>query len=147
MQIKEIYQNYPLSLLLDADPDIKKIEKYLNKGFCFGLYNDSELIGVFVLKYHKDKTAEIMNLSVKETHRRKGFAKEMITAAEQKAKADLFQTLFIATAKDSLQQKLYEKCGFEVVETIKDYFKIAYKKPIIENGETLCDLVRLKKVL
>ena len=34
-EIKEIYQNYPLSLLLEADPDIKKIEKYLNKGRCF----------------------------------------------------------------------------------------------------------------
>ena len=31
-EIREITRNYPLSLLLDADPDIKKIEKYLNKG-------------------------------------------------------------------------------------------------------------------
>lgn len=36
-EIKEIYQNYPLSLLLEADPDIKKLkiseQRALLRGF------------------------------------------------------------------------------------------------------------------
>ena len=47
-EIKEIYQNYPLSLLLEADPDIKKIEKYLNKGRCFAVFDGPRTIGVYV---------------------------------------------------------------------------------------------------
>ena len=57
-EIKEIYQNYPLSLLLEADPDIKKIEKYLNKGRCFAVFDGPRTIGVYVLKDLKNKTAE-----------------------------------------------------------------------------------------
>lgn len=71
-EIKEIYQNYPLSLLLEADPDIKKIEKYLNKGRCFAVFDGLRTIGVYVLKDLKNKTAEIMNIAVSEQYRRQG---------------------------------------------------------------------------
>lgn len=147
MEIKEIFQNYPLSLLLQADPDIKKIEKYLNKGHCFAAYEAEKIIGAYVLQDLKNQTAEIMNIAVDEACRNKGVGRELIQDAVQKATEAGFTHLFIATGKDTFQQKFYESCGFNVVEIQKDYFLTAYKEPVIDNGKQLTDQVRLQKIL
>ena len=141
--IREIYQNYPLSLLLEADPDIKKIEKYLNKGHCFAAFISDKIVGVYVLKDQKNKTTEIMNLAVDAKYRKQGIGRLLIQDAIQRAKTAEFDTLLIATGKDSFQQKFYESCGFSVYETEKEYFIHAYKDPVIDEGVLLTDLVRL----
>ena len=146
-EIKEIHQNYPLSLLLEADPDIKKIEKYLNKGRCFAAFIANELVGVYVLKDQKNKTAEIMNIAVSEQHRRQGVGRLLIQDAITRARNDGFETLIIATGKDSFQQRFYESCGFCVFETEKDYFSRAYRRPVTDNGTILTDLSRLSMKL
>lgn len=142
-EIKEIYQNYPLSLLLEADPDIKKIEKYLNKGRCFAVFDGLRTIGVYVLKDLKNKTAEIMNIAVSEQYRRQGVGRLLIQDAITRARNDGFETLLIATGKDSFQQYFYESCGFSVYETDEGYFSRAYPQPVVDNGVILTDLVRL----
>lgn len=146
-EIKKIYQNYPLSLLLEADPDIKKIEKYLNKGRCFAAFDASRIIGVYVLKDRKNKTAEIMNIAVAEQYRRQGLGRLLIQDAITRARNDGFETLLIATGKDSFQQHFYESCGFSVYETEEGYFSRAYPQPVIDNGILLTDLVRLSMPL
>ena len=147
MIIKEICQNYPLSLLLEADPDIKKIEKYLNKGRCFAMFKEDVIVGEYVLKDLKNQTAEIMNIAVAESYRRKGLGRKLILDAVQRATNEGFTHLFIATGKDTFQQKFYESCGFTVIEIQKDYFLTAYKEPVFDNGKQLTDQVRLKKTL
>lgn len=147
MEVKEIFQNYPLSLLLEADPDIKKIEKYLNKGHCFAVFDAEKIIGVYVMKDLKNQTAEIMNIAVLESRRKKGIGHALIQDAVQRAKQAGFTRLIIATGKDTFQQKFYESCGFSVVEIRKDYFLTAYEKPVFDNGKKLTDQVRLEKIL
>ena len=147
MKIKEIFQNYPLFLLLEADPDIKKIEKYLNKGHCFAAFDAEEIIGVYVLKDLKNQTVEIMNIAVSEKHRKKGVGRALIQDAVLRAKQADFTRLIIATGKDTFQQRFYESCGFSVVEIRKDYFLTAYEKPVFDNGKKLTDQVRLEKIL
>ena len=142
-EIKEIYQNYPLSLLLEADPDIKKIEKYLNKGRCFAVFDGPRTIGVYVLKDLKNKTAEIMNIAVSEQYRRQGLGRLLIQDAITRARNDGFETLLIATGKDSFQQYFYVSCGFSVYETDEGYFSRAYTQPVVDNGVVLTDLARL----
>ena len=142
-EIKEIYQNYPLSLLLEADPEVKKIEKYLNKGHCFAAFDGARIIGVYVLKDQKNKTAEIMNIAVSEQHRRQGLGRLLMRDAIDRARNNGFETLLIATGKDSFQQHFYESCGFSVYETEQNYFTRAYSQPVIDNGIVLADLVRL----
>lgn len=146
-QIKEITRDYPLSLLLDADPDIKKIEKYLNKGHCFALFVEGGIIGEYVLKANKKtKSAEIMNLAVATEHRRKGYAKILINDALDRVKEEGFKSLEIATGKDSFQEKFYKSCGFEVFAVEENYFPDQYDTPVIDNGIELKDRVCLKKV-
>lgn len=142
-EIKEICRNYPLSLLLEADPDIKKIEKYLNKGRCFAAFDGSQAVGVYVLKDRKNKTAEIMNLAVNEKYRRQGLGRLLIKDAIDRARGDGFETVLIATGKDGFQRRFYESCGFSVDETDKDCFTRAYPSPVIDNGSVLTDRVRL----
>lgn len=142
--IRENRQNYPLSLLLEADPDIKKIEKYLNKGLCFGAFDDTDtLLGVYVFKDQKKKTAEIMNIAVAQKYRRQGIARKMINDAIERAKNASFEKLLIATGKNSFQQRFYESCGFSIYETDEGYFTRTYPQPVIDNGSVVTDLVRL----
>ena len=147
-EIREITRNYPLSLLLETDPDIKKIEKYLNKGRCFGLFLNGTLIAEYVLKANKkEKSAEIVNLSVAEEHRRKGYARILINDALKRSKEEGFKSVRIATGKDSFQQIFYQSCGFEICAVEKDYFPNNYDAPVIDGGIELKDRVCLKKVL
>lgn len=142
--IKEINQNYPLSLLLSADPDIKKIEKYLNKGRCFGAFHNDVVVGEYVLKDKKDGSAEIMNIAVEERYQKQGIAKILLTDAIARTAKDGFNTLEIATGKDSFQERLYASVGFFVYETDEGYFTREYQEKIIEDGVELTDLVRMR---
>lgn len=145
IEIREIHQNYPLSLLLQADPDIKKIEKYLNKGRCFGAFDETETVGVYVIKDLKDKTAEIMNVSVLSSKQKQGIGRMMIEDAVSRCRTEGFRTLKIATGKNSFQEKFYASCGFEVYETEEGYFTRAYDEPVIDDdGTVLADLVRME---
>lgn len=146
-EIKEISGNYPLSLLLEADPDIKKIEKYLNKGHCFALFENQQIIGVYVLKNIKNQTAEIMNMAVLKPFQRQGIGRKLIQDAIRRVREEHMQELIIATGKDTFQQKFYESCGFVVFDIQKDYFLHAYKEPLFDNGKQLTDQVRMKKTL
>lgn len=144
-QIKEVTRDYPLSLLLDADPDIKKIEKYLNKGRCFGLFLNGVLIAEYVLKTNKkDKSAEIVNLAVAKEYRRQGYARVLIKDALARSEEEGWKTVEIATGKDSFQQKFYQSCGFEVYCVEENYFPEYYPSPIIDEGVELKDLVRMR---
>lgn len=145
IEIREIHQSYPLSLLLQADPDIKKIEKYLNKGRCFAAFDGNETAGVYVLKDLKDGAAEIMNISVLCSKQKQGIGRMMIEDAVSRCRNEGFRVLKIATGKDSFQEKFYESCGFQVYETEEGYFTRAYDTPVIDDdGTVLSDLVRME---
>lgn len=144
-EIKEITRNYPIGLLLEADPDIKKIEKYLNKGRCFGLFHEEKLIGEYVLKTDKKTSdAEIVNLAVAQEYRRKGYARLLIKDALARSEAQGAKSVEIATGKDSFQQKFYQSCGFKIESVEENYFPEHYPDPVIDEGKELKDLVRLK---
>lgn len=145
--IREIARNYPLTLLLSADPDIKKIEKYLNKGRCFGAFSENTVIGEYVLKDIKNGTAEIMNLAVAEKFKRRGVGRRLIENAVERARGEGFRVLEIATGKDTMPQRFYESCGFQVYETDEGYFTRGYAEKIIEDGVEIKDQVRLRLFL
>ncbi len=145
--IREIARNYPLTLLLSADPDIKKIEKYLNKGRCFGAFLKDAVVGEYVLKDIKNGAAEVMNLAVDKKFKRRGIGRKLIENAVERARGEGFRTLEIATGKDTMQQRFYESCGFQVYETDEGYFTRSYAEKIIEDGIELTDRVRMRRPL
>ena len=94
MEFSEVYQNYPVGLLLQAESDIKKIEKMLNKGRCIVATENGAVAGCYVLREPKrGAAAEVTIVVVDEAFRGKGIARALFADAENRAKQDGFSVL------------------------------------------------------
>ncbi len=113
-EIKEIFQNYPLGLLLQGQSDVKKIEKSLNKGHCFAAFDGESVVGVYVLRDMKDGSAEILNIAVAENARGKGLGKALLADARDRAGNDGYGELAVTVEIDADARKFFEQNGFTV---------------------------------
>lgn len=113
-EIKEIFQNYPLGLLLQGQSDVKKIEKSLNKGHCFAAFDGESVVGVYVLRDMKDGSAEILNIAVVENARGKGLGKALLADARDRAGNDGYGELAVTVETDAAARKFFEQNGFAV---------------------------------
>lgn len=113
-EIKEIFQNYPLGLLLQGQSDVKKIEKSLNKGHCFAAFDDNKLVGTYILRDMKDGSAEILNIAVVESARGKGLGKALLADARDRAGNDGYGALTVTIETDADVRKFFEQNGFSV---------------------------------
>ena len=62
------------------------MDNYLLKGMLFGAYEDSKLVGVYLIIEKENHVFELVNLSVKDTHQKKGIGTTLISHAENQAK-------------------------------------------------------------
>ena len=113
-EIKEIFQNYPIGLLLKGQSDVKKIEKSLNKGHCFAAFDGENVVGAYVLRDMKDGSVEILNIVVAESARGKGLGKALLTDARDRAGKDGYGELAVTVETDAAAQKFFEQNGFAV---------------------------------
>lgn len=144
--IKELktIEDVPIDLLLLADPSETLIKEYLTRGTTYILKEEQEVIGVYVLLPTRPQTIEIVNVAVDEEFQGKGFGKELIMDAIQRAKILGYQTIEIGTGNSGvIQLALYQKCGFRMKSIDKDFFLRHYNEPIFENGIQVIDMVRL----
>lgn len=148
MQIRQITENYPLELLLLADPSEKLVKRYLERGRCYIGKEDREIVGVFVLVPTKKETIELVNIAVLEQHQGKGFGKALVMAAVNKAKEQGYKVIEVGTGNSSINQlALYQKCGFRIIGVDTDFFTDHYEEEIIENGIPCVDMIRLERIL
>lgn len=137
IQLVSDLSKLPLDLLLNADPDIEKVKAYCQTEKIFVLTdNQNETIGVYVLEHTKSaQTAEILNVAIAENYQNLGLGKRLIQHAIQESKQLNKQKLVVATGNSSINQiAFYQKCGFEMVAIVQNYFIDHYEKPIFENG-------------
>lgn len=113
-EIKEVFQNYPLGLLLQGQSDVKKIEKSLNKGHCLAAFDGDGVVGVYVLRDMKDGSAEILNIAVIETARGKGLGKALLDDARNRAANDGYGKLIVTIENDAAARQFFEQNGFAV---------------------------------
>lgn len=138
----------PFELLLSADPSIEAVNKYLKKGNCFAAFEDSEIVGVYVLISKSADTLEIINLSVVEEKQNKGIGKLLVADAKRRAKKAGAKKLIVGTGNSSINQlAFYQKCGFRISGIKKDFFVKNYKKPIFENSIQCRDMILLEMPL
>ncbi|MEK4626814.1 GNAT family N-acetyltransferase [Solibacillus sp. FSL R7-0682] len=138
----------PMDLLLLADPSIKIVEEYVNRGDCFIAEMDNEVIGVYVLLPTRPETVELVNVAVAEKHHGKGIGKMLVMHAVQKAKVEGFKTIEIGTGNSSIGQlALYQKCGFRITGVDIDFFIRHYEEEIFENDIQCRDMIRLSQDL
>lgn len=137
MMIKAIEQvsEEVMDLLLVADPSRGQVEGYLVNSTIFVYEDDEEVVGVIVLKQHDEEYTEIMNVSVRKTHRGRGIAKELMQKAVEYSRTLEVSHVDIATANSSINQlALYQKSGFRITDINKNHFLNHYETPIWENG-------------
>jgi ribosomal protein S18 acetylase RimI-like enzyme len=143
MIIKQITKAFPYALLLEADPFLAHIERYLKEGYCYVAVEEKEVIGVYVLVIKEEKKVEIMNIAVKEDRRGEGIGKVLIHDAIHRSADHGARKVLIGTGNSSLDQlALYQKCQFRITEIIEGFFD-HYPEPIIENGIPCRDMIRL----
>ncbi|MGL4670473.1 MAG: GNAT family N-acetyltransferase [Methanobacteriaceae archaeon] len=147
MEVK-IIENHKkdfLDILLLADEEENMIDKYLDRGILFALY-DNDLKSVCVVTDDGNGTYEIQNLATYEQFQRKGYGSYLINYVFEffKYKALL---MYVGTGDSPPIISFYEKCGFSFSHRIENYIVEHYDKPIFENGIQLKDKIYLKRKL
>ncbi|MBP1994553.1 GNAT family N-acetyltransferase [Paenibacillus eucommiae] len=150
MEIRKLHANeqFPMELLLLADPSQKLVEEYTQRGQCFVAEADSRVIGVYVLLQTRPETVELVNIAVDEQQQGKGIGKQLVNHAIEQAKLRGFKTIEIGTGNSSIGQlALYQKCGFRIIGVDRDFFIRHYNEEIFENGIQVVDMIRLSQDL
>ena len=147
MEIKLITENKKvfLDLLLLADEQENMIDKYLERGDLFALY-DGDLKSVCVVTEERNGTFEVQNLATYEKYHRQGYASKLMRHIFDYYKGQ-GRTMIVGTGDVPNTMGFYESRGFVFSHKIKDYFIEHYDHPMFENGIQLRDKVYLVKNL
>ena len=134
-----------LSLLLLGDEQESMIDRYLERGDLYALY-DPELKAVCVVTNEGPGVFELKNLAVDPCAQRKGYGRTMINRICGHY-APLGHTLLVGTGDSPLTVPFYLACGFTESHRVPDFFTKYYDHPIFEGGLQLTDMVYLKRPL
>lgn len=140
--IKENKKDF-LDLLLLADEQENMIDKYLERGTLFALY-DNGLKGICVVTKEKDRIYELKNIAVYKEFQGHGYGKQLVEYIFEYFKNNC-DTMYVGTGDSPLTVPFYKKCGFVESHRVKNFFIDNYDNPIYECGKQLIDMVYLKK--
>lgn len=144
MEIRIIENNKKdfLDLLLLANEQENMIDKYLDRGNLFALYDDN-LKSICVVTNEGNGIYELQNLATYEQFQRKGYGKALINYISNYYKSK-GTTMFVGTGDIPWILSFYEHCGFTFSHRIENYFLKYYAKPMFEEDIQLKDKVYLK---
>lgn len=137
----------PLDLLLEADPSIEQVQKYLSDGDIYTVLSDGKTVGVCVLQPRSDGTFELMNIAVDPSHQANGIGRQLLQFVIAQSKKKQAKSLVLGTGTFGYQLAFYQREGFRVVGIEKDFFLDNYNEPVIENGIQHKDMLRLELTL
>ncbi|WP_176586226.1 GNAT family N-acetyltransferase [Priestia megaterium] len=141
-------EEYPLDLLLLADPSEEIVKEYIKRGECFIAEENNFVVGVYVLLPTRPETVELVNIAVNEEFQNKGIGRQLVKDAIKQAHSKGYKTIEVGTGNSSIGQlALYQKCGFRIVGIDKDFFIRHYSEPIFENNIQCQDMIRLSQDL
>ncbi len=141
-------EEFPMELLLLADPSEKIVKEYIARGECYIAEIEQDLVGVYVLLPTRPETVELVNVAVAEELHGKGIGKQLVMDAVKVAKERGYKTIEVGTGNSGLGQlALYQKCGFRIVGVDLDFFTRHYSEDIFENGIQVRDMIRLTQDL
>ena len=148
MRIERIANNKKqyLELLLLADEQEDMIDRYLEGGDMFALYDDDDLKTICVVVSIDHDTCELKNIATYKRYQGKGYGKTLIKFLSNYYKNN-YKTMLVGTGEIPSILSFYESCGFAKSHFVKDFFTNNYDHPIFEDGEQLIDMVYLKKKL
>jgi len=144
IEVKENKKQF-LSLLLLADEQEDMIDRYLDRGTMYALY-DEDVKAECVVTDEGNGILEIKNIAVCSECQKKGYGRALIEhiIAKYKGKYDVLQ---VGTGDSPLTIPFYEKCGFVRSHIMPNFFTDNYDHPIFEEGVLLVDMIYFKKKL
>lgn len=134
-----------LDLLLLADEQESMIDKYLQRGIMFALY-DNELKGICVVTEEENRVYEIKNIAIYEKFHGQGYGKVLVNYVFDYFK-DSCDVIYVGTGDSPLTVPFYKSCGFVESHRIENFFIDNYDHPIYECGKRLIDMIYLKKII
>lgn len=147
MEIKTVRENKKrfLDLLLLADEQESMIDKYLERGELFALY-DGDLKSVCVVTHESDDVCELKNIATYEKWHGCGYASMLLLHIFSYYRGK-YKTMLVGTGDIPQIIQFYHKNGFRVSHKIKNFFIDNYDHPMFENDIQLIDMVYLSKTL
>jgi len=142
--IKEDRKQF-IDLLLLADESESMIDKYLEHGDLFALY-DHELKSVCVVISESSDSCELKNIATYEKWQGMGYGSKLIQYITAFYK-DKYKTMIVRTGDVTKSIRFYEKNGFSISHRIENFFTDNYDHPMFEDGVQLVDMIYLKKEL
>lgn len=145
MRIEQITENKKqfLYLLLLADEQEDMVDRYLNRGEMFALY-DEDVKTICVVTREAEGVYELKNIATYEEFQGKGYGKKMIEYISDFYKGKC-KTMFVGTVETPQTIGFYESCGFRQSHRIKNFYPENYDHPIFEDGKQLKDMICLRK--
>ena len=134
-----------LPLLLLGDEQESQIDKYLERGELFALY-DGDVKCVCVVTDEGHGALEIQNLTTDESSQWRGYASHLIEYIANHY-VGRYDKIILGTGDVPGILGFYERRGFAVTHRIPDYFTTHYDHPMIEDGILLKDKVYLERKL
>ena len=131
-----------LDLLLDADPYEPMVDRYLDAGEMFVLYEDDVPVCEAVMLEREDGGMEIKNLATAPAFQRRGYARALVEAMARRY-AGKSRYLYVGTRNPAV----YQAMGFEYAYTVPNFFLDHYPEPIIDQGEQCVDMIYLRRDL
>jgi len=147
MRIEKITKNKKqyLDLLLLADESENMIDKYLESGDMFVIFDDDVKTVCVVAKIDKE-TCELKNIATYEKYQGRGYGKALIKYISDYYKND-YKIMQVGTGYTPAILPFYENSGFKISHRVKNFFTDNYDHPMFEDGIQLIDMVYLKKKL
>ncbi|MGF9905107.1 GNAT family N-acetyltransferase [Brevibacillus porteri] len=148
MEIRKLaaQEQPPMDLLLLADPSVRLVKDYVQRGQCYVAVLEDSIVGVYVLIPTRPDTIELVNVAVDESQQGKGIGKTLVLHSIEVAKSLGYKTIEVGTGNSSVGQlALYQKCGFRMNWIDRDFFLRHYEEEIYENGIQVIDMVRLSQ--
>lgn len=145
MEIRQIKTDKKrfLPLLLLADEQEDMIDRYLDAGEMFVLY-DPEPVGECVVCNLGEGVFEIKNIATEPSVHGKGYGRALLDFVSEHYR-DRCTCLLVGTGDSPLTVPFYQKCGFKEHHRVKNFFTDNYDHPIFEAGVQLVDMVYLAK--
>ena len=134
-----------LDLLLLADEQEDMIDRYLDRGALFALY-DGDLKSICVVTDEGNGTFEIQNLATYPQFQGKGYGRCLINYVCDYYK-DKGTAMMVGTGDSPPTVSFYENSGFVFSHRVENYILEHYNEPIFENGVQLKDKIYLKRNL
>lgn len=147
LEIKHIKENKKrfLPLLLLADEEEAMIDRYLDRGDLFALY-DQGLKSIAVVTGETDEICELKSLATREEDWGRGYATRLLGHLFAHYKGS-YKAMLVGTGEVPWILRFYEKNGFSPSHRIENFFTDHYDHAMFEEGIRLVDMVYLKKGL